>query len=97
MGKGEIPWKKILESPMMELKEWVKMDLVRGSDEDDATLKAPEVEVEIKIVVEKENNRRKRLNNKWNECGCKHGHDLYACCSVEDYDIFALYPVLEAF
>jgi len=91
VGKGEIPWKEIVESPKMELKEWVKMS---GSDEDDAA----EVEVEIKVVVEKKKSvGRKRLNKKWNECGCRHGHDVYACCSAEDYDMFALGAVLEAF
>jgi len=65
-----------------------------GSDEDDAA----EVEVEIKVVVEKKKSvGRKRLNKKWNECGCRHGHDVYACCSAEDYDMFALGAVLEAF
>ncbi|TKY47654.1 hypothetical protein E2542_SST29714 [Spatholobus suberectus] len=95
VGRGEIPWKAILESPNMEFNEWVKMDLV--SDCEDATFKAPQVQVEIKIRVEKENNRRRRLNNKWDQCGCKHGHDQHAWCSAEDYDIFALGAILEAF
>ncbi|KAG5093392.1 hypothetical protein JHK84_048980 [Glycine max] len=98
VGKGEIPWKAILESPNMEFKEWVKMDLVSGIDCEDVMFKAPQVQVEIKIQVEKENNnRRKRLNNRWDECGCKQGHDQHAWCSAEDYDIFALGAVLEAF
>ncbi|XP_020220434.1 uncharacterized protein LOC109803320 [Cajanus cajan] len=104
VGRGEIPWKAILESPNMEFKEWVKMiDLVSGistSDccEDDATLRAPQVQVEIKIRVEKDNNRRRRLiKDNWDKCGCKHGHDQHAWCSVDDYDIFALGAVLEAF
>ncbi|KAG4975331.1 hypothetical protein AAZX31_11G244400 [Glycine max] len=101
VGKGEIPWKAILESPKMEFKEWVKMDLVSGiSDCEDIMFKAPQVQVEIKIQVEKENNnnnRRKRLNNKWDECGCKHGHGQHAWCSADDYDIYALGAVLEAF
>ncbi|KAG4923192.1 hypothetical protein JHK87_048732 [Glycine soja] len=98
VGKGEIPWKAIFESPNMEFKEWVKMDLVSGIDCEDVMFKAPQVQVEIKIQVEKENNnRRKRLNNRWDECGCKQGHDQHAWCSAEDYDIFALGAVLEAF
>ncbi|KAK7306013.1 hypothetical protein VNO77_43927 [Canavalia gladiata] len=100
VGRGEIPWKAIFESPNMEFKDWVKMDLVSGSDCENATFKAPEVHVEIKIRValdmEKEN-RRRRLNNKWDECGCTHGHDHHAWCSPEDYDIFALGAALEAF
>ncbi|XP_014493543.1 uncharacterized protein LOC106755841 [Vigna radiata var. radiata] len=98
VAKGDIPWTEIVESPKMEFKEWVKMDLMSGSDEDDdADFKAPQLQVEIKVVVEMESNKRKRLNKKWDECGCKHGHDVYACCSAEDYDIFALGAVLEAF
>ncbi|KAJ1377342.1 C2 domain [Sesbania bispinosa] len=100
VGRGEIPWKTILEAPNMEFKEWVK---VSGSDDcdDDATLRVPEVQVEIKIQVAldaeiKKENRRRRLNN-WDECGCKHGHDQHAWCSTEDYDIFALGAILEAF
>ncbi|RDX73975.1 hypothetical protein CR513_46329, partial [Mucuna pruriens] len=97
VGRGEIPWKAILESPNMDFKEWVKMDLVSGIDCEDVMFRAPQVQVEIKIRVEKENNRRKKLNNKWDECGCKHGHNQHAWCGVEDYDIFALGAVLEAF
>lgn len=100
MGKGEIPWKAILESPNMEFKEWVKMDLVSGNDCGDM-FRAPEVQVEIKIRVASaaemvKENRRRRLN-KWDECGCKYGHDQHAWCSAEDYEIFALGAALEAF
>lgn len=96
VGKGEIPWKAILESPNMVFKEWVKMDLVSGSDCELGMLKAPEVQVEIKIRVasmEKEENRLNRLEG----CGCKHGHDQNAWLSSEDYDIFAFGAALEAF
>ncbi|KAK7387519.1 hypothetical protein VNO78_28383 [Psophocarpus tetragonolobus] len=98
VAKGEIPWKAILESPNMAFKEWVKMDLVSGISEcEDDMLKAPQVQVEIRIRGEKENNRRKRLNNKWDECGCKYRHHQHAWCSAEDYDIFALPAVLDSF
>ncbi|XP_027337594.1 uncharacterized protein LOC113851331 [Abrus precatorius] len=100
VGRGEIPWRTILESPNMEFKDWVKMDLISGSDCEDATLRAPQVEVEVKIGValamEKEN-RKRLIKNKWEECGCKDGHDHHAWCSAEDYDIFALGAALEAF
>lgn len=92
VGKGEIPWKEILESPNMVFKEWVKMDLVSGSDCE----VAPEVQVEIKVRVasiEKEENKL----NKLEECGCKYGHDQHAWLSAEDYDMFALGAALEAF
>ncbi|XP_025622735.2 uncharacterized protein [Arachis hypogaea] len=96
VGKGEIPWKEVLESsPNMVYKEWVKM--VPCKEE------APEVEVEIKIQVakreeEKENNN-KSFNFNWDECGCKNGHDHdhNAWFSADDYDVFALGLALEAF
>ncbi|XP_004502430.1 uncharacterized protein [Cicer arietinum] len=100
VGKGEIPWKVILESQNMELKKWLKMDLVSGSDCKEGMLKAPEVEVEIKIrvasIIEMEKQNRKMLNN-WNECGCKHGHDPNVWCCAEDCNIFAFGAALEAF
>ncbi|XP_058786971.1 uncharacterized protein LOC131661446 [Vicia villosa] len=99
IGKGEIPWKVILESQNMELKKWLKMDLMSGSDCKEVMLTTPEVEVEIKVKVslvaemEKQN---KRINH-WNECGCKNGHDHNTWCSAEECDIFALGVALEAF
>ncbi|CAI8598235.1 unnamed protein product [Vicia faba] len=101
IGKDEIPWKVILQSQNMELKEWLKMDLASGSDCKEVMLSTPEVEVEIKVKVssvakmEKQNN--KRFNN-WNECGCKNGHNHNAWCNIsEDCDMFALGAALEAF
>ncbi|CAJ2667831.1 uncharacterized protein LOC123903942 [Trifolium pratense] len=100
IGKGEIPWKVILESQNMELKKWLKMDLVDGSDYKEGMFTTPGVEVEIKIkvtsVAEMEKQNKRRLNN-WNECGCKNGHDHQAWCNTEDCDIFALGAALEAF
>ncbi|MED6137179.1 hypothetical protein PIB30_062665 [Stylosanthes scabra] len=102
VGKGEVPWKEILESPNMVYKEWVKMVPCKEEEEE-----APKVEVEIKIQVakeeeEKENNNKnnnKRFNYNWDECGCKkgHDHDHNAWCSSDDYDVFALGLTLEAF
>ncbi|CAJ2667830.1 uncharacterized protein LOC123908835 [Trifolium pratense] len=100
IAKSEIPWKVILESQNMELKNWLKMDLVSGSDCKEGMFTIPEVEVEIKVrvasVSEMEKQNKRRLNN-WNECGCKNGHDHQAWCNTEDCDIFALGAALEAF
>ncbi|RHN69387.1 hypothetical protein MtrunA17_Chr3g0124151 [Medicago truncatula] len=100
IGKGEIPWKVILESQNMELKKWLKMEFVSGSDCKEGMFTTTEVEVEIKIkvpsVAEMENKNKWRLNN-WNECGCKNGHNHQAWCNTEDCDIFALGGALEAF
>ncbi|XP_004502428.1 uncharacterized protein [Cicer arietinum] len=93
IGKGEIPWKVILESQNMELKKWVKMDLVSGSDCKEGMLKVPQVEVEIKIrvtsVVEMEKQNKKMLNTDWNECGCKNGYDHHQTwCPAEALGAF---------
>lgn len=97
VGRGEIPWKAILESQNMEFKEWVKIDSCDGDSS--TTFSVPEVQVEIKIKVvasEKKDNSSKRLN-KWDECGCKQGHDHHAWCSAEDYHVFSFGAALEAF
>ncbi|CAK8567314.1 unnamed protein product [Lathyrus sativus] len=100
IGKCEIPWKVILQSQNMELKKWLKMDLVSESDCKEVMLTTPEVEVEIKIMVssidEMEKQSKKRYHN-WNECGCKNGHDHNTWCNAEDCDMFAFGAVLEAF
>ncbi|OIW15031.1 hypothetical protein TanjilG_13958 [Lupinus angustifolius] len=83
VGKGEIPWKKILESPNIMFKEWVKIDLAQ-------------VQVEIKIRVISTEKEEISLN-KWDKCGCKYDHDRHAWLSAEDYDIFTLGASLEAF
>lgn len=93
VGKGEIPWKAILESPNMVFTEWVKMDLVSGSDCEVGMLKVPEVQVEIKVRVAS----MEKEDNKLDGCGCKHGHDQHAWLSAEDYDMFAFGAALEAF
>jgi hypothetical protein len=100
IGKGEIPWKVIIESQNMELKKWMKMDLVSGNDCKEGMFTTPEVEVEINIkvasVAEMEKQNKRRMNN-GNDCGCKNGHDHQAWCNTEDCDIFALGGALEAF
>ncbi|KAF1870217.1 hypothetical protein Lal_00003423 [Lupinus albus] len=97
VGKGEIPWKKILESPNMMFKEWVKMDLVSRSDHEEDMLKAPKVHVQVQVEIKIKMTSMKEEENRLNECGCNYGHDQHAWLSVEDYDTFALGTTLEAF
>ncbi|KAI9113695.1 hypothetical protein K1719_014946 [Acacia pycnantha] len=86
LGRAEIPWKEVFESPNMEFKEWVKMDLENGNG-----VKPIKLQVEIKIQVpsasEMENKIRRRSMNNWDECGCKesshdHGHDIFAIAAA---------------
>ncbi|KAE7998093.1 hypothetical protein FH972_002671 [Carpinus fangiana] len=91
LGRAEIPWKEVCESPNMEMEKWVTMGQVGVS-------KPPKLQVAMKVQVlpamEETERRRNRNVKKWDDecCGCKDFHG-YRC---EDYDIFAL-AALEAF
>jgi hypothetical protein len=90
LGRAEIPWKEVCESPNMEMEKWVTMGHVGVS-------KPPKLQVAMKVQVPAmvEKGRRRNGNvKKWDDerCGCKDFHGY--CC--EDYDIFAL-AALEAF
>ncbi|KAJ7945399.1 C2 domain protein [Quillaja saponaria] len=95
LGRAEVPWKTVLESPNMELEEyWVTMVSTKN--------KPPKLQVSLKIqvpaVMDDLKNRLNRNDHsrhqKWDhECGCKDGHG----CSTKDYDIFAIAAALEAF
>ncbi|XP_054822613.1 uncharacterized protein LOC129320949 [Prosopis cineraria] len=92
LGRAEIPWKAVLESPNTEFKQWVSMDLENGYG-----VKPLKLQVEIKIQVpsasETENKIRGRSMKKWDECGCKElGHDHHY-----DHDLFVIAAALEAF
>ncbi|XP_028776588.1 uncharacterized protein LOC114733306 [Neltuma alba] len=89
LGRAEIPWKVVFESPNTEFNEWVKMDL-----ESENGVKPIKLQVEIKIQVpsasEMENQIRRSMKKR-EECGCKElGHD-------HDHDIFVIAAALEAF
>ncbi|KAE7998092.1 hypothetical protein FH972_002670 [Carpinus fangiana] len=94
LGRAEIPWKEVCESPNMEMEKWVTMGQVGVS-------KPPKLQVAMKVQVlpamEEMERRRNRNVKKWDDhdeyCGCKDVHGL----SCEDYDIFALAAALEAF
>jgi hypothetical protein len=90
LGRAEIPWKEVCESPNMEMEKWVTMGHVGIS-------KPPKLQVAMKVQVPAmvEKGRRRNGNvKKWDDerCGCKDFHGY--CC--EDYDVFAL-AALEAF
>ncbi|CAL0305379.1 unnamed protein product [Lupinus luteus] len=54
VGKVEISWKAILESPDMVLKEWVKIDLVGGNDCKEEMLKPFEVQGEEEVSLRRD-------------------------------------------
>lgn len=89
LGRAEIPWKEVCESPNMEIEKWVPMVSTIGHV---GVSKPPKLQVGMKVqfpAMERRNGNVK----KWNECGCKDVNG-YSC---EDYDVFALAAALEAF
>ncbi|XVF15176.1 hypothetical protein REPUB_Repub09cG0127900 [Reevesia pubescens] len=101
LGRAEMPWKAVFESPNMEIdKYWVTM--VSMNDRVLESLKPPSLQISMKVVrgpaiVEIENKKKKRqerLKNNWDGCGCK---DIGGRCnSCADYEIFALAAAMEA-
>ncbi|KAL6222935.1 hypothetical protein ACLB2K_006325 [Fragaria x ananassa] len=96
LGRAEVPWKEVLESPNMELDKWLMM-VPRSTSGRALEGKLPKLQVSIKVAVQTEvgmEKRRQRRTKKWDECGCKDGHGCGRTCS--DYEIFALAALLEA-
>ncbi|KAB2058115.1 hypothetical protein ERO13_A11G201900v2 [Gossypium hirsutum] len=99
LGRAEIPWKAVLESPNMEIeKYWVTMSV---NDCVLESLKPPSIQISMKlgegpaiVETEKKKKRKQSLKNSWDGCGCK---DVGGgCCSCADYEIFALAAAMEA-
>ncbi|KAM7513629.1 hypothetical protein LguiA_003212 [Lonicera macranthoides] len=96
LGRAEVPWKSVFESPNMELEKWVVMVSKSRRRVHDEDAKPPMVQISMKIrapVVPKTAERRRTRSAKWNECGCEDG----VCKSCADYDIFAIGAALEGF
>lgn len=88
LGRAEIPWKNVFESPNMEIETWVRMNSKNPCLHQD--VKPPSVQVKVKVGVPEMTNERR-----WDDsCGCKDG----GCQSLDyvDYDYFALGFALEA-
>ncbi|KAK4584023.1 hypothetical protein RGQ29_021954 [Quercus rubra] len=96
LGRAEIPWKQVFESPNMEIEKWVTMISTRRHVLDGA--KPPKLQVGMRIqvpaMVGMETRTHVKVNKGKNECECKDGHGYNTC---EDYEIFALAAALEAF
>ncbi|KAL4645363.1 hypothetical protein ACB092_02G230100 [Castanea dentata] len=97
LGRAEIPWNQVFESPNMEIEKWVTMVSTGGHVlEGD---KPPKLQVgmgiQVSAMVEMERRTHGKVNKREYECGCKNGHDY--SCTCGDYEIFALTAALEAF
>ncbi|KAL3721708.1 hypothetical protein ACJRO7_034103 [Eucalyptus globulus] len=100
VGRAEVPWKTVLESPGMEVETWARMapPSRRRLSEDG---KPPSVRIAMRLraadmadVDVRKTTREARLK-KTEECECD-GCGL-GFCSREDYDVFALAAAFEAF
>ena len=91
LGRSEVSWRGVFESPNMEMERWVMMKTKNKN------VKAPSVRIAMKIespntvgLVE-----RKR-KNKWDEsCGCCHGDFCNSACI--DSELFVIGAALDAF
>ncbi|KAL5753521.1 hypothetical protein ACOSP7_021741 [Xanthoceras sorbifolium] len=106
LGRAEVPWKTVLESPNMEIENWVVMappssnnkkiikSGARVLDEDHVKAAVPSLQVSMKVSVVAHHQLPKKKKS-WavDECGCG-GHG--ACNSCADYELFALMAAMEA-
>ncbi|XP_022752279.1 uncharacterized protein LOC111301022 [Durio zibethinus] len=98
LGRAEMPWKAIFESPNMEIeKYWLTM--VSMNDRVLQNLKPPSIQISMKLVrgpaaveIEKNKKKKEKAKNNWDGCGCK---DIGRGCSCADYEIFALAAAME--
>ncbi|XP_044469125.1 uncharacterized protein LOC123198506 [Mangifera indica] len=99
MGRGEIPWEKVLESPKMEVENWVVMaskqsdNNTRVCNED---VKPPSLQVAMKVEVPKlvemkRNEKLKKRDDHREECGCGDAGAFHCV----DYELYALMGALE--
>ncbi|XP_050204688.1 uncharacterized protein LOC126654755 [Mercurialis annua] len=99
VGRAEIPWKTVVESPRMEIEKWVMMISEKNCKNDDY-FEAPSVEIQMKVrvqeivVMEKMKKRNGKLRDWKNDdqCGCCKDSG----CKCQDYEIFALVAAFEA-
>ncbi|GMP32712.1 hypothetical protein CsSME_00006348 [Camellia sinensis var. sinensis] len=107
LGRAEIPWKTVSETPEMEIEKWAVMvpksrrvyDYIKPPAVQVAMkLKAPTVKeaMSVPVPVLMPMTMRKRRNNQRvtnsDECGC-----MDVGCNCADYDMFALVAALDGF
>ncbi|KAJ9564780.1 hypothetical protein OSB04_000746 [Centaurea solstitialis] len=92
LGRSEMSWRGVFESPNMELETWVMMKSKKNFIKSSSVHIAMKIEVPsvVDLVERKGNNRRDE------SCGCCHGD----CCNNNtcfDSDLFVIGAALEAF
>ncbi|KAE8700096.1 hypothetical protein F3Y22_tig00110562pilonHSYRG00079 [Hibiscus syriacus] len=103
LGRAEMPWKAVFESPNMEVDEcWLTLVTMNGGDVETG-VKPPSIRVSIKLIqgpamaeIEKQMKKKKkkqRMKNNYDGCGCQ-GIDVGCNCAA-DYEIFAIAAAME--
>ncbi|KAJ6775036.1 hypothetical protein OIU79_018256 [Salix purpurea] len=92
LGRAEVPWKTVLESPNLEMEKWVMLVPKKGSVPDD--VKPPSVQIAMRARVPEmaEMAKKNRRNGRLKGRGCCKDSG----CRCEDYNIFALVVALDA-
>lgn len=88
LGRAEIPWNHVFESPNMEIERWVSLVSAREG------FKQPKLSVGMSVRVPEEIEMGKnRRFKKWNddECGCE-SKVAHFCA---DHEVFALAAAME--
>ena len=103
MGRAEIAWKEVIESPNMVLDKWGNIVNSDGGDrvlEGVIKLAKLKVEIRARVLTEEEilEKRSVRMGKKnWDECGCENCYHHYCTNTCEDDEIFSLATTLEVF
>lgn len=93
LGRAEIPWSQVFESPKMEIERCVS--LVSGNNNE--CVKQPKLKMGMRVRVPAEMeimNKKIKRTRKWkDECGCCESSKVGDFCG--DYDLFALAAAME--
>ncbi|KAK2980264.1 hypothetical protein RJ640_008932 [Escallonia rubra] len=101
LGRAEVPWKSVMESPEMEFERWVVMVPKKRPGCLDRDLKPPAVQIAMNVRIPatttvRRGRRRYERSVKQEECGCMDGGCMDGGCKGCN-DVFALGAALEAF
>ncbi|KAI3691449.1 hypothetical protein L2E82_49808 [Cichorium intybus] len=93
LGRTEVSWSGVFESPNMEIERWVMMKSKKKE------VKAPSVRIAMKIEIPfccEVDLVERKMKNKWDErCGCCHSDCSDNTCV--DGELFAIGAALDAF
>ncbi|CAN0862074.1 hypothetical protein LINGRAHAP2_LOCUS8380 [Linum grandiflorum] len=93
VGRAELPWGSVVDSPSMEIEKWVVMN-PKNSKRCDG-VKPPSIRIGMRVGFPKSMEIQMKKNHKSDEgsaCNCCR----HSGCSCADYDVLALVAAFEA-